>query len=345
MFKKGLLAFIVILVFGAVFYLFVTEKKDRKATQSIVIKEDDFFDVNLKSLDLDLALTAKFIISDTIKLSFKVGGLLEKGETKIELENSFKKNQLLFQINNRTVFLDYLQLKNQFQTNREVAINILENILSPGEIVQWKMFSDALKENQLIADFPVITKPEEQKVIQNLNLSKNYNELKSLESSMSNYFYLAPFDGKILKLVVKIGTKIQKNETVALLLPNNAKIIKVAMDSSQFNEIRTVQKVCIESANFVQNLDWNSKTIMYKGGEVLLFFNDKNWNRFDMDKVFRFILKGKTGKKYAWIPSVFIENDEVKSIASKSNVKVLIHKKLKDFSLVSGLKPGMKIMR
>ena len=147
------------------------------------------------------------------------------------------------------------------------------------------------------------------------------------------------------ELITKIGTKIQKNETVALLLPTNTKVLQVVMDSAQFNEIRTVQKVCIESANFVQNLDWNSKTIMYKGGEVLLFFNDKNWNRFDMDKVFRFILKGKTGKKYAWIPSVFIENDEVKSIASKSNVKVLIHKKLKDFSLVSGLKPGMKIMR
>ncbi len=345
MFKKGLHAFIVILVFGAVFYLFFNEKKEIKLTQGFVIKEDEIFVVKLKSLDIDVALIAKFIISDTIKLSFKVGGLLEKGETKIELGTSFKKNQLLFQINNRAVFSHYLQLKNQFQINCDAASIILENILSPDEIVQWKEFSDALKENQLIADFPVITNREEQKVIQDLNLSKSYTELKSLESSMSNYFYLAPFEGKILKLFTKIGTKIQKNETVALLLPNNAKILQVAMDSSQFNEIRSVQKVCIESANFVQNLDWNNKTILYKGGKVLLFFNDKNWNRFDMNKVFRVLLKGKTVKKYAWIPASFIKNDEVKSAASKSNVKVLIHKTLKDSSLVSGLNPGMKIMR
>lgn len=345
MFKKGLHAFIVILVFGAVFYLFFTEKVDRKLSQSIVFKEDNFFEVDLKDLDLNLSLVANFIISDTIKLSFKVGGLLEKGETKIELGTSFKKNQLLFQINNRAVFSHYLQLKNQFQINCDAAIIILENILSPDEIVQWKEFSNALKENQLIADFPVITNREEQKVIQNLNLSKSYTELKSLESSMSNYFYLAPLDGKVLKLITKIGTKIQKNETVALLLPTNTKVLQVVMDSSQFNEIRTVQKVCIESANFVQNLDWNNKTILYKGGKVLLFFNDKNWNRFDMNKVFRFLLKGKTVKKYAWIPASFIKNDEVKSAASKSNVKVPIHKTLKDSSLVSGLKPGMKIMR
>jgi hypothetical protein len=345
MFKKGLLAFIVILVFGAVFYLFFTEKVDRKLSQSIVFKEDNFFEVDLKDLDLNLSLVANFIISDTIKLSFKVGGLLEKGETKIELGTSFKKNQLLFQINNRAVFSHYLQLKNQFQINCDAASIILENILSPDEIVQWKEFSNALKENQLIADFPLITNREEQKVIQNLNLSKSYTELKSLESSMSNYFYLAPLDGKVLELITKIGTKIQKNETVALLLPTNTKVLQVVMDSAQFNEIRTVQKVCIGSANFVQNLDWNNKTILYKGGKVLLFFNDKNWNRFDVNKVFRFLLKGKTVKKYAWIPASFIKNDEVKSAASKSNVKVLIHKTLKDSSLVSGLKPGMKIMR
>jgi hypothetical protein len=345
MFKKGLLAFIVILVFGAVFYLFFTEKVDRKLSQSIVFKEDNFFEVDLKDLDLNLSLVANFIISDTIKLSFKVGGLLEKGETKIELGTSFKKNQLLFQINNRAVFSHYLQFKNQFQINCDAAIIILENILSPDEIVQWKEFSNALKENQLITDFPLITNREEQKVIQDLNLSKSYNDLKSLESSMSNYFYLAPFEGKVLKLFAKIGTKIQKKQTVALLLPTNTKVLQVAMDSSQFNEIRTVEKVCIESANFVQDLDWNTKTVVYKGGKVLLFFNDKNWNRFDMNKVFRFFLKGKTVKKYACIPSSFIKNDEVKSAASQSKVKVLIHKTLKDSSLVSGLKPGMKIMR
>ncbi len=345
MFKKGLLAFIVIFVFGVLFYPFFTEKADKKLSQSIVFKEDKFFEVDLKDLDLNLSLVANFIISDTIKLSFKVGGLLEKGETKIELGTSFKKNQLLFQINNRAVFSHYLQLKNQFQINCDAAIIILENILSPDEIVQWKEFSNALKENHLIADFPIITNREEQKVIQNLNLSKSYTELKSLESSMSNYFYLAPLDGKVLELITKIGTKIQKNETVALLLPTNTKVLQVVMDSSQFNEIRIVQKVCIESANFVQNLDWNNKTILFKGGKVLLLFNDKNWNRFDMNKVFRFLLKCKTGKKYAWIPSSFIKNDEVKSAASKSNVKVLIHKTLKDSSLVSGLKPGMKIMR
>ena len=73
MFKKGLLAFIVILVFGAVFYLFFTEKVDRKLPQSIVFKKDNFFEVDLKDLDLNLSLVANFIISDTIKLSFKVG--------------------------------------------------------------------------------------------------------------------------------------------------------------------------------------------------------------------------------------------------------------------------------
>lgn len=343
--KKGILFVVLTLLFGTIFYLLFKQKQVINLSQSIEFNKDESCVVKLKSLDINLDLVANIAFSDTVKLSFKVGGELENGEIELELENSFKKNQLLFQINNKKAFSHYLQLKNQFQINCDGAIIILENILSPDEILQWKEFYDALKKNQLIADFPVITNREVQKVIQNFNLSKSYDELKGLESSMSNYFYLASFEGKVLKLVAKIGAKIQEKQTVALLLPNNAKILQVVMDSSQFNEIRSVQKVCIESANFAQNLDWNTKTVVFNGAKVLLFFKHKNWNRFDMNKVFRFILKGKTGKKYAWIPSSFIKNDEVKSVASKSNVKVLIHKTLKDSSLVSGLKPGMKIMR
>jgi hypothetical protein len=345
MFKKGLVFFSAMFVFGAVFYLFFTKKQDVNSFKNTVIQKDNIFEVKLKSLDLNLSLVANFTTIDTFKLSFKVGGFLEKGETEIELGTSFKKNQLLFQINNRSAFLHYLQVKNQFHSDCDDAISILENILSLDEITKWKSFSSALKENQLIADFPVIRDLEEQKVIQNLELSKKYNELKTVESSMSNYFYLAPFEGKVLKLYTKVGAKIQKNQSVAMLIPKNSKILQVIMDSSEFNKIVSVQKLYIESTNFIQNLDWSDKTVVYNGSKVTLFFKDKSWNRLDINKVFRFELKGKTGIKYAWIPSSFIQNNVVKSMTNKSAIKVFIRKSLQDSSLVAGLKPGMKIMQ
>jgi len=345
MFKKGILIVVLILLFGTIFYLFYTHKQEINLVQNIEFEKDDCCIVNLESLFINLDLLANIAFSDTVKLSFKVGGELEKGEVELELGNSFKKNQLLFQINNKKAFLSYLEAKNQFRSTSDDAIKILEKLLLTKEIVKWKEFSTSLGENQLIADFPLSTNSEEQKIVQNLNLSKSYHVLKSLESGMANYFYLAPFEGKVLKLYSSIGTKIQKNQIVALLVSKNAKILQVIMDSAEFNEIVSVQKVFVESTDFVQKLDWNTKIIVKNGSKVTLLFKDKSWNRIASNKVFRFILQGKTEKKYAWIQSSFIENKKVKSTTSKSLVTVQIHKTVKDASLVTGLKAGMKIIR
>lgn len=343
--KKGILAIVLTIVIGTVFCFFFIQNRKPNSIQSIEIDKDEVFDVQLIALDVNLDLLVQLVVSDTFNLSFKVDGLLEQGEVVLERETSFKKNQLLFQINNRKAFSQYLQAKKDFRFACDDAIKILENFLLPNELVKWKEFVASLKENQLITDFPLITNREQEKIIQNLNLLKSYTDLKKLESNMSNYFFLAPFDGKVLKLNAKVGMIVQKDETVALLVSKKSKIIKVIMDSTDFHQIESVQKTWIESNDFVQNLDWNNKTIVNNGAKVTLLFKNKNWNRMSINKVFRFRLQGQTEKRFAWIPAAFIQRGKVKSAPNNLLEEVEIQKSFKDSSLVSGLKAGMKIIR
>lgn len=343
--KKGLLAFVLTLVIGIAIFLFFIQNRKLDLIQSVKIEKDEVFKVQLTDLDVNLDLPAQLVVSDTFKLSFNVGGLLEQGEVVLQRETSFKKNQLLFQINNRKVFSEYLEAKKDFHSNCDNAIKILENLLLPNELVKWKEFVASLQENQLIAEFPSISNQEEQKNIQNLKLLKSYTTLKKLESNMSNYFYLAPFDGKVLQLNAKVGMTIAKNQTVALLVSKKAKILKVVMDSADFHQIKTVQKIWIESNDFVQNVDWNDKTIVNNGEKVTLLFKNKNWNRRSINKVFRFRLQVQTEKKFAWIPADFIQKGNVKLAPNNHLQEVEIQKVFKDSLLVSGLKEGMKIIR
>ncbi len=343
--KKGILAIVLTLVIGTVICLFFTRNRKQNSIQSTEIDKHEVFEVQLSALDVSIDLPAHLVVSDTFKLSFNVGGLLEQGEVVLQRETSFKKNQLLFQINNQKAFSHYLQAKNDFRSNCDDAIKILENLLMPNELVKWKDFFASFSDNQLITDFPIISNREEQKIIQNLNLLKSYTDLKKLESNMSYYFYLAPFDGKVLQLNAKVGTTIEKNQTVALLVSKKSKILKVVMDSAEFHQIESVQNAWIESNDFVQNLDWNSKTIVNNGSKVTLLFKNKNWNRLDNNKVFRFKLQGKTGKKFAWIPAAYIQKGKVKLASNNRLKEVEIQKSFKDSSLVSGLRAGMKIIR
>jgi multidrug efflux pump subunit AcrA (membrane-fusion protein) len=343
--KKGILAIVLTLVIGTAICLFFIQNRKLNSVQSIEIDKDEVFEVRLSSLVVSLDLPTQLVVSDTFNLSFKVDGLLEQGELVLQRETSFKKNQLLFQINNRKAFSQYLQAKKEFRSNCDDAIKILENFLLPNELVKWKEFVASLQENQLITDFPSITNREEQKISQNLNLLKSYTALKKLESNMSNYFFLAPFDGKVLKLNVKVGKTVQKNQTIAFLVSKKSKILKVVMDSAEFHQIEAVQKTWIESNDFVQNLDWNSKKIVNNGSKVTLLFKNKNWNRMSINKVFRFRLQGQTEKSFALIPAAFIRKGKVKLAPNNRLEEVEIQKSFKDSSLVSGLKAGMKIIR
>ena len=342
--KKGLLVLVLILILGTIFYLFIAKNQNQNSFQSAKSQDVNFLEVELESLDLNFAYAADFVYSDTFNLVFKVGGLLEQGEVELERESSFKKNQLLFQINNRKAFSQYLQVKNQFRATFDNANQILEKLLLPNEILKWKNFTSSLSENQLITDFPVISSREEQKLIQDLNLLKSYTELKKLESNMTNYFFLAPFDGKVLELNAMVGSNIEKNKTVALLVSNKTRILKVVMDSVDFHQISSVQKVWVESNDFVQSLDWKAKTVVNSGSKVMLLFKGTNWNGLSNKKVYRFKLQGKTEKKFACIPSAFIREGKVKQASTNRLTEVVIQKSVKDSSFVEGLKAGMKII-
>jgi hypothetical protein len=343
--KKAVFYLIFVLLFVVVTY-FLTQKKAQKRNTQIAKKEmNTGFLVKLKSLDLHLTLDAKISLSDTIDLLFKVAGKLEKGEIDFQREKQFKKNQLLCQINNRNAFLQYLDEKKQFQNRCDDANKILEKLLSPTEMVKWKVFAASLPENQLIADFPVIKNQEEQKIADNFNLLKNYKEIKKTESNMSNYFYLAPFDGKIIENKTKVGQHIDKNQLVAKMVATSSRILKVEMDSSDFANIKSVQEIWVEAGSLKYELDWKTKTVVRNGAKVTLFFKGKNWNRFEIGYVFKFNLTGKTFEKYAVIPANMVRESTVKSAIDGSILRVKIQETFKDSMLVLGLHDGLEIIR
>ncbi len=343
--KKAVFYLIFILLIACVIYYLTQTESLGKTAQATKKEMNAAFSVKLKSIELTLNLAANLILSDTVDLSFKVAGKLEEGEIDFQREKQFKKNQLLYQINNRNAFLQYLDEKKQFQNQCDEAIKILEKLILPNELVKWKVFASSLSENQLIADFPAVSNAEEQKIVTNLNLLKNYKEIKKTESNMSNYFYLAPFDGKIISINAKVGKNIRKHQVVAKLVATGAKTLKVEMDSSDFSNVKSVEKIWAQVGNFKYELDWKAKTVVEGGSKVTLLFKVRKWKHFDSDHTISVKLIGKSLKKYAAIPSDFIHNGSVKTASRGSVVKVKVQQTFKDSALVLGLDEVAKIIK
>ncbi len=297
MIKKGIFVFVFVLILGVILFLVIPQNKAVNKIQKLENEIESKSLENLNSLDLKLNLEAKIELCDTIDLTFNVGGKLEAGEIKMQSQTLFKKNQLLFQINNKTAYTQYLFSKEQLIIDSEELTKILEKLILPSELVKWQDFIALLKENQLIPDFPVIKDLEEQKVVENSNLLKKYQSVKKLESHMSYFFYLAPFDGKVLDVKAKVGTLVHESQTVAKLISTEKKVLKVEIDSADYANIASVQKVDVNIGNSLINLEWNKKSIIRKGHKINLIFSGKTWRRFDDGKVGKLTLVGLAKSK------------------------------------------------
>lgn len=142
---------------------------------------------------------------------FKVGGTLENGEENFQRGSRFRKNQLLFQVNNREAFLQMMEDKTSLQEKLKASLPDFETSASG----KWNAFFVSLGPASLVADLPASLSAEEQKMIASKGIAAAYQHIKQQEKGMSDYFYIAPFDGILYERTAKAGGKIRKGEVVA----------------------------------------------------------------------------------------------------------------------------------
>lgn len=344
--RKNGIIFLVILLFFAVLFLYIYSNSQTKQSNQLTANEKEFaFRIDLKSLDSTLNLEGKIGYSDTVDLAFKVKGILEAGEMDIKAGTKFKKSQLLFQINNRLAFLNYLQSKNHYHSEILAAILLLEKIISSDELLKWKNFANTLQENQLVTVFPSIVDSEEQSTVQNLGLLKNYNSLKSIEAGLSDYFYLAPYDGVVVGLTAKIGQNLKVNQKIVRFVSTDKKSLRFAMDSMDYNRISEVQKILISNGNANLLLDWDDRQMKSLGSKVVLTFSIEKRQKFAIGEILSVKISYQTKKIFAVVPRKMVQNSSVNVVGSKIKTQVEVIQIYGDSMLICGLKQGIKIAR
>lgn len=146
-------------------------------------------------------------------IRFTVGGALEKGEQDFATGSAFRKNQLLFQVNNADAF-------SVMQENRRALQEKIQAVLPqirsgfPAELSDWEQFYASLEQVSLIAGLPAAT-GELHKLIASKGIVEDHQKIRQQEARMADYFYIAPFDGVVTERLIEPGQKAGKGQTVA----------------------------------------------------------------------------------------------------------------------------------
>jgi|GEM_PF-7057554 len=152
----------------------------------------------------------------SLKVQFEIGGLLEAGELSLQAGTIFRKNQLLFQLNNAAAFRVFNAGRQQLANHVQILLPAVQKNF-PAELDKWNAFLLALGPENLLPEFPQLNSKKEQEFAADQNLEAQHLGLMQMQNNMRQHFYLAPFDGSIAEIRVQPGQTVSSGQTIAVL--------------------------------------------------------------------------------------------------------------------------------
>lgn len=173
-----------------------------------------------------------------IDVSFEVQGKLEKGDFMLKPGMKFKANQLLYKVNQEEAFYTLNSRKSQLANLVIGAMADIELDFN-SEKNKWLNFMEDLKPEMRLPALPVIKSSKERMFITSKGILTEYYSIKSQESRMEKYFYLAPFSGTVLDVYAEPGSIANPGSKIARIAKTGDFEVKVPISMTS---IKSFQK-------------------------------------------------------------------------------------------------------
>lgn len=178
-----------------------------------------------------------------LDVAFEVQGKLNKGSLLLKPGGQFRFNDLLYKVDSEEMFYTLSARKAQLSN---LLINILADIELdfPEEFNKWNTFIESIDPVSYLPDFPICNSEKEKMFFTAKGVFAEYLNIKSLESRMSKYLFLAPFNGYVVDVYAEPGSIINPGTRIARIanMENMEVKLPVAIELyDKFKEKGTVQ--------------------------------------------------------------------------------------------------------
>lgn len=193
-----------------------TQLVDNKPIKRATPLEKEFPFLEREALPIEIADSIATCPEKTLSISFNVTGALEKGDIGLKPGAHFKKGQLLWQINNAEAFSELCRLKMELKTQITTQLSRIKQQF-PLEEIKWKQVEEAIQINQLLPQIPSFGSRQEQSFYEESELKIAYQKAQQLENEMPNYFYIAPFSGRVKSIAKQLGDTTKASTRIAVI--------------------------------------------------------------------------------------------------------------------------------
>lgn len=182
-----------------------------------------------------------------IIVSFEVQGKLEKGKQLMKPGTNFSKGQILYKVNSEEAFYSLSARKSSLAN---LVLNALPDIELdyPSEKSKWIEFMDALKPQAMMPELPSFKNNKERMFMTSRNIITEYYNLKSQESRMMKYMYVAPFSGTVIETYAEPGAIANPGGQIAKIAKTGDFEVKVPISMDDMELYRNKSTASFEDA-------------------------------------------------------------------------------------------------
>jgi multidrug efflux pump subunit AcrA (membrane-fusion protein) len=216
----GIPTLIVILSFGISKFLESQKvEPQKKGVKPTVL---NVFVDSLKTRDKQIHIEAygKVVASESINLVVEAQGKLMKGSIDLKEGVTFKKGDILFQI-------DIDEISNSIQSQRAEFIQLLASTLPelkidfPQDYNAIESYFNQLKIENALPDFPKNISNKAVLFLTTRKIKNLYFNIKSQQESLDKFQFVAPFSGVITQLNIQFGSVVNTGMNVGRIIRND----------------------------------------------------------------------------------------------------------------------------
>lgn len=274
-------------------------------------------------------------------IKFPVFGKLLVGEKQLQNGSVFSKDQILFRMDNRSLFFELKKMKEDFKNLlTETLDNYPQSLIS--EKSKWTQFASKISPIKILPEFPTFSSAEEKMFFEGISLS--YQGIQKEESKMEDYFYFAPFSGKVESVNTRVNSLVKRNEAIAKIVSTSKYWLDLAVANKESNRYEVGGSYVFSNGNFSVNGICNKKISRSSSDSIALVFEIVPSEDFlvDSEMILASSFSDTLNSHCALIPKSALENSQVLVFDSKSlsPKKVVIQREEEDSIWVSGLSNG-----
>ncbi len=248
--NQFILVGVFLLISALIFFRIVSNKKEpvKELKEASTVQFVPVSEVKNQLRNLQLISYGQISPNTELDISFEVQGKLEKGDLQLKPGVKFKMNQLLYKVNEEEAFFTLGSRKSQLSNLIIGAMPDLE-LDFPSEKNKWMQFLDQLGPERRLPELPSIRNAREKMFITSKGILTEYYSIRSQESRMEKYYYIAPFSGTVLEVYAEPGSIVNPGGKIARVARTGEMEVKVPISLATIKKFKEIGFAKFTDAN------------------------------------------------------------------------------------------------